>query len=148
MKKDLTQALQKLLQTATINSQHSLQQALEQQGFSVTQSTVSRLLRKLGAVKVSNDKGVAIYTLPQGIAPAKVIEPLKSLVLDIQHNDTMIVIHTNPGAAPLIAHVLDSYRPVDILGTIAGDDTIFIAPNDTKEIAKTVAELQQFIAIA
>jgi transcriptional regulator of arginine metabolism len=147
MSKDINQALQTLLHHASANSQQALRDALHNQGFEVTQSTISRLLRKLGAVKVNNDKGEAIYTLPQGIAPANIIKPLKTLVLDIQHNETTIVITTNPGAATLIAHVLDMYRPVEILGTIAGDDTIFIAPISTHSIAHTVAILKDFLEL-
>jgi len=145
MSKDLTEALQKLLHNGTANSQEAIRAALQTQGFEVTQSTVSRLLRKLGAVKVTAEKGEAIYTLPQGIAPAAIIEPLKSLVTSIQHNNSIIVIHTNPGAATLIAHILDIYRPVEILGTIAGDDTIFIAPLDVKHIKHTTAQLKEFL---
>lgn len=145
MSKDVTSALQQLLQSTTNNSQEAIRHSLHIQGFDVTQSTISRLLRKLGAVKMTNEKGEAIYILPQGVVPANVIEPLKSLVLSIQDNGTTIVIHTNPGAAGLIAHVLDIYRPVEILGTIAGDDTIFIAPIDTKKINQTVAALKEFL---
>lgn len=55
--------------------------------------------------------------------------PLKNLVLDIDFNDALVVIHTSPGAAQLIARLLDSLGKAEgILGTIAGDDTIFITP--------------------
>lgn len=144
MSKDINIAMQKLLHDGKATSQKAICDALLTQGFDVTQSTVSRLLRKLGAVKITNQKGQANYTLPQSIAPANVIEPLKNLVHDISHNENMIVIHTNPGAATLIAHVLDIYRPVEILGTIAGDDTIFVAPMKTKEITKTTQALAHF----
>lgn len=143
----LNQALHKLLQSGAINSQQAICTALQEQGFEVTQSTVSRLLRKLGAVKITDENGEAIYTLPQSIAPAQIIGSLKSLVHEIQHNQSLIVIHTNPGAATIVAHILDTYRPVEILGTIAGDDTIFIAPVNTTKIKETVAELMAFFEI-
>ncbi|SUI40243.1 Arginine repressor [Serratia marcescens] len=55
--------------------------------------------------------------------------PLKNLVLDVDHNDAVVVIHTSPGAAQLIARLLDSLgKSQGILGTIAGDDTIFVTP--------------------
>ncbi len=55
--------------------------------------------------------------------------PLKNLVLDIDYNDAVVVIHTSPGAAQLIARLLDSLGKAEgILGTIAGDDTIFTIP--------------------
>ena len=61
--------------------------------------------------------------------------PLKQLVLDVEHNGVMIIIRTTPGAAQLIARLLDSLGRTDgVLGTIAGDDTIFIAPSDVTQI--------------
>ncbi len=145
MSKEITNALHRLLNNGTANSHQAIRNALQIQGFDVTQSTISRVLRKIGAVKVTNEKGEAIYTLPQGIAPAKIIEPLKTLVVNIQHNQNTIVIHTTPGAATLIAHILDIYRPVDILGTIAGDDTIFIAPTYNDKIEQTTEQLKNFL---
>ena len=63
--------------------------------------------------------------------------PLKNLVLDIDHNDFVIVIKTSPGAAQLIARLLDSIgKPEGILGTIAGDDTIFVTPTKIQQLKR------------
>ncbi|MBX9705665.1 MAG: arginine repressor [Gammaproteobacteria bacterium] len=147
MNREIIQTLQQLLQKSNASSQEALCTALQDQGFNVTQSTVSRLLKKLGAVKINNEKGESVYTLSPNIAPATVVQALKTLVLSINHNESLIVISTNVGAASLIAHVLDVYHPIDILGTIAGDDTIFIAPKSTKNISKVVADLRDFFKL-
>ena len=69
--------------------------------------------------------------------------PLKNLVLDIDHNDFVIVIKTSPGAAQLIARLLDSIgKPEGILGSIAGDDTIFVTPTQNTTIKALFAQIQ------
>jgi transcriptional regulator of arginine metabolism len=68
-------------------------------------------------------------------------------VLEIEHNEVMIIIQTSPGAAQLIARLLDSLSKSDgVLGTIAGDDTIFIAPTDLSKIDKTIKKLEQLFS--
>ncbi|MFZ7157247.1 arginine repressor, partial [Avibacterium avium] len=70
--------------------------------------------------------------------------PLKNLVLDIDHNDFLIVVKTSPGAAQLIARLLDSVGKADgILGTIAGDDTIFITPTSDTAILDLMQRVQE-----
>ena len=89
-----------------------------------------------------NGLGEMVYSLPAelGIPTAK--SPLRQLVLDVVHNNVMVVIRTSPGAAQLIARLLDSLSKKDgVLGTIAGDDTIFIAPADVSQIEK----LRQYV---
>ena len=79
-----------------------------------------------------------VYCLPSELSVPATSSPLKNLVLDIDHNDFVIVIKTSPGAAQLIARLLDSIgKPEGILGTIAGDDTIFVTPHkrDNHQIA-------------
>jgi len=100
------------------------------------------MLTKFGAVRMRNGLGEMVYSLPAelGIPTAK--SPLKQLVLDVVHNNVMVVIRTSPGAAQLIARLLDSLSKKDgVLGTIAGDDTIFIAPADVTQIEK----LRQYV---
>ncbi len=67
-----------------------------------------------------------VYCLPAELGVPTTTSPLKNLVLDVDHNDAVVVIHTSPGAAQLIARLLDSLQIPGILGTIAGDDTIFV----------------------
>lgn len=70
-----------------------------------------------------------VYCLPAELGVPTTSSPLKNLVLDIDYNDAVVVIHTSPGAAQLIARLLDSLGKAEgILGTIAGDDTIFTTP--------------------
>jgi transcriptional regulator of arginine metabolism len=101
------------------------------------------MLSKFGAVRTRNAKQEMVYCLPaeMGVPTAK--SPLRQLVIDIMHNEMMIIIRTSPGAAQLIARLLDSLGTADgVLGTIAGDDTIFIAPAKISEIDVTLEKVK------
>ncbi len=87
------------------------------------------MLTKFGAVRTRNAKMEMVYCLPAELGVPTTSSPLKNLVLDIDYNDAVVVIHTSPGAAQLIARLLDSLGKAEgILGSIAGDDTIFTTP--------------------
>ncbi len=139
-------ALRELLKQGTLSTQDELREKLEKQSFRVTQSTVSRDLRKLGAVKAIDPDGRTLYRLPEEDGAISLRAPLSDLVHDVQSNQSMIVIHTSPGSASLIARYLDRTRPGGILGTIAGDDTIFVAPSGRRSIQSTIQDLQEAIA--
>lgn len=133
-------ALRKLLSEGDISTQEELVDELNRQNFDVTQSTISRDLRRIGAIKASDSTGRIVYRLPSDISiatPASA-SSLKGLLLDIQHNGSMIVLYTSPGSASLLARHLDQTKPEGILGTIAGDDTIFVVPASMKNITLTV----------
>ena len=88
-----------------------------------------KTLINLKSLECSNTKMEMVYQLPNELSVPATSSPLKNLVLDIDHNDLLIVVKTSPGAAQLIARLLDSIgKSEGILGTIAGDDTIFITP--------------------
>ncbi|MDG2394047.1 MAG: transcriptional regulator ArgR [Thalassotalea sp.] len=139
----LVNAFKDLLKQEQFGSQGDIVDALKSQGFdNISQSKVSRMLSKFGAVRTRNARQEMVYCLPAELGVPTAKSPLKQLVLDIEHNEVMIILHTSPGAAQLIARLLDSLGKSDgVLGTIAGDDTIFIAPTEVKEIETTVDKL-------
>ena len=140
----LIKAFKALLKEENFGSQGEIVDALKEQGFdNVSQSKVSRMLSKFGAVRTRNAKQEMVYCLPaeMGVPTAK--SPLRQLVIDIMHNEMMIINRTSPGAAQLIARLLDSLGTADgVLGTIAGDDTIFIAPAKVSEIDATLDKVK------
>lgn len=140
----LVQAFKDLLNQEQFSSQGDIADALKAQGFeNISQSKVSRMLSKFGAVRTRNARQEMVYCLPAELGMPTAKSPLKQLVLDIEHNDVMIIIRTSPGAAQLIARLLDSLSKSDgVLGTIAGDDTIFIAPTNVKAIKQTISKLE------
>ncbi|MBT0719735.1 transcriptional regulator ArgR [Tatumella sp. TA1] len=128
---DLVRAFKALLKEEKFSSQSEIVHALQEEGFqNINQSKVSRMLTKFGAVRTRNAKMEMVYCLPAELGVPTTSSPLKNLVTDIDYNDALVVIRTSPGAAQLIARLLDSLgKSEGILGTIAGDDTIFITPS-------------------
>lgn len=126
----LNSAFKALLAEECYSSQNEIVTALHNQGFdSINQSKVSRMLAKFGAVRIRNSKMQTVYCLPPELSIPNSGSTLKNLVLSIDYNQSIIVIHTSPGAAQLIARMLDSVGKTEhILGSIAGDDTIFVTP--------------------
>ncbi|MDX1525710.1 MULTISPECIES: transcriptional regulator ArgR [Idiomarinaceae] len=142
---DLIEAFKALLKEECYGSQGEIVEQLKELGFTnISQSKVSRMLSKYGAVRTRNARQEMVYCLPAELGIPSTHAPLTQLVLDIQHNDVMVIIRTTPGAAQLIARLLDSVgKQEGVLGTIAGDDTIFIAPVKVAQIEETMRNVQQ-----
>lgn len=145
MTENLTRALKELLNQERFGSQSEIVDALKKQGFTgINQSKISRMLSKFGAVRTRNTKMEMVYCLPNELSVPNTSSPLKNLVLDVDHNAMLIVIKTTPGAAQLIARLLDSIgKSEGILGTIAGDDTIFVTPTNDKPIDELLQNIQR-----
>lgn len=135
--------LKELLSKGEVSTQEELVSELREKNFDVTQSTISRDLRKLGAMKAIDSQGRTVYRLSDE-APSLPIphSGLRNLIVDIQHNGSLIVLHTSPGSASLVARQLDMMKRQGILGTIAGDDTVFVAPSSARKIAQLLKMIQ------
>jgi transcriptional regulator of arginine metabolism len=135
--------IRELIAAGPVESQDRLQSALRADGFDVTQATLSRDLRELGVLKGSEG-----YVLPQAASAGPAIAPtgglraaLESFVVAIRHGGTLVVIQTGPGQASAMALELDRARLEGVLGTVAGDDTVFIATGTAHEAGKLAREL-------
>ncbi|HGJ5875872.1 MAG TPA: transcriptional regulator ArgR [Arsenophonus sp.] len=143
---DLVKAFKALLKEEKFSSQSEIVIALQEQGFeNINQSKISRMLTKFGAVRTRNAKMEMVYCLPIELGVPTTTSPLKNLVLDINYNESIVVIRTSPGAAQLIARLLDSLGTSEgILGSIAGDDTIFSTPTlgfSSKQLYQAILNL-------
>lgn len=124
------EAARRLIRTRIVSTQEELRELLAAEGFDVTQATLSRDLSRLGAKRVALPTGGSAYEI-DGIEPVdgeEVLRAVATMVSLLDDTDTLVVVHTPPGAAPSVALALDQSRLDGIAGTIAGDDTIFIAP--------------------
>ncbi|MGF7433635.1 transcriptional regulator ArgR [Pasteurella bettyae] len=141
---NLLAVFKELLSQERFGSQSEIVAALQELGFTnINQSKVSRMLSKFGAVRTRNTRMEMVYCLPNELSVPNTSSPLKNLVIDIDHNDFVIVVKTSPGAAQLIARLLDSVGKAEgILGTIAGDDTIFITPTKGTSISTLIGNIQ------
>ncbi len=118
------------LRAHRVGSQEEVVARLAFAGLSVTQATVSRDLEELGAVKIRRD-GTIRYIIPDAGEPGALAVKLNRVLADwvdvITPAGNLLVVRTPPGSANLVANAIDVAQLADIAGTIAGDDTIFVA---------------------
>jgi len=121
------------LREQRVGSQDELVARLGEAGIAATQATVSRDLDEIGAIRLRQD-GAVHYALPDTIAPGLAASRLDRLlaefVLSIVAAGNLIVLRTPPGSANLVANAIDHADLPEVAGTIAGDDTIFLALAD------------------
>ena len=122
-------AIAQLIRSQALASQEELAERLSALGFAVTQATISRDLEQIGAAKVRRD-GQLHYALPeqvQGPPDPRLAAVLREWVDSIDTAGNLVVIKTPPGSAHLVGVALDKADIPEIVGTICGDDTIFVA---------------------
>ncbi|MFC4280798.1 transcriptional regulator ArgR [Thalassotalea piscium] len=146
---ELVFAFKALLHEQCYGSQGQLADALAEQGFAnMSQAKISRLLSKLGAVKMRNTNNEVVYILPDELAIPRSKQAIESVVMSVKHNNMQIIVKTGIGGAPLISRMLDSLgESAGILGTLAGDDTIFIAPSDINKIAEITIDIRKKLGL-
>ena len=131
-KRDRQQRILSLIQAKPIGTQEDLRALLEQVGVPATQSSVSRDLEELGVVKHHGH-----YTLPRTNSFAAT----RGLVSLDQAGDSLVIARTVPGLASAVAVEIDAAAIEEIVGTIAGEDTIFIAVRDAKSQRAAIKEI-------
>jgi transcriptional regulator of arginine metabolism len=145
-------ALAELIRAEPHDSQEELTERLRGRGHAVTQATVSRDLVALGAVKVKRD-GALRYVLPDqfGVrdwASGQVERIVRDWVQAIEPAGPMLVLKTPPGSAHLVASAIDQAQLPEIAGTVAGDDTIFLAVRDGYSVPALVARFETMTGLA
>jgi transcriptional regulator of arginine metabolism len=128
-------AIADLIRASALSSQEELAERLHALGFAATQATISRDLEQLGAVKVRRE-GHLSYALPEhsrnGPSP-QLAAVLRDWVRSVDTAANLVVIKTPPGSAHLIGVALDNSDYPEVVGTICGDDTVFVACRSTTE---------------
>ena len=133
--------IKQILASRTITTQSELASAMRKEGFKTTQATLSRDMKELGIAWVYTPSG-AKYML----SPEQEEERLTTLIgFEIERidaNETMVVIKTLPGRAQGVAEIIDHLHLPSVLGTLAGDNTVFILPHSVRKIKDTVSALR------
>lgn len=143
-------AIIQIIASSKVGSQEELLIMLEKEGFSTTQATLSRDLKSLKVAKQPDQDGGYMYVLPESGAEQPEDEssfdefPLSGLV-SMEFSGNLAVIKTRPGFANGLGSVIDSHGPYEILGTIAGDDTILIIAREGISSDEVVNALALFI---
>lgn len=135
-------AIADLVRSRRVATQGELQRLLRARGIAVTQATLSRDLAQLGARRAPRAGGGTAYEVdgPPAAAGAG-LGAMAELVVDIRDAAALVVVQTRPGAAQAIAAALDQARLPAVAGTLAGDDTIFVAPARGASPRRLAAEL-------
>jgi len=135
-----------LLRTGPAMTQEELRRKLGRRGIQVTQATVSRDLEELGLVKTRSG-----YRLPEAAEPPASVQPtlqviLKEFLREASQASNLVVLKTYPGNAHSVAAVLDAQEWPEVVGTVAGDDTIFVATPSARAAAHVRKKIRALLA--
>jgi transcriptional regulator of arginine metabolism len=139
----------RLLEDQAVSSQAQLVELLAADGVVATQATVSRDLEDLGAVKVRIPGGAMAYAIPEHAKDRSAPDDhlrrvMGEFVVDVSHSGNLVVLRTPPGSAHVIGSALDRAGLPDVLGNVAGDDTLLLVCSEHTngaEVANRLAEL-------
>jgi len=129
-KKERQKIIVSLINDEEISTQDELVDKLRSRGLKVTQATVSRDIKELNISKINNDSTFHKYVLSGEAADKnanKLISVFLQALVSYDNAGTLVIIKTLPGMAPACASAIDSFNFDEVVGTIAGDDTIFVA---------------------
>lgn len=148
MKQLRQRAIRDLVEQRTIRTQQELAAALRERGFRTTQATISRDVAELGLVKAGRG-GTHAYAIPPLLREAdtsgedRIRTLLRDMPVEIRDAGTMLVLKTLPGSAHPLAAALDRARWPEVVGSIAGDDTVFVAFADRGTLGRVRRRLEQ-----
>ena len=144
-KKQRLSIIENIIRTEVIRSQDDLQKSLIDKGFDVTQATLSRDIRQLKIVKTHDNLGRYVYVLPDMAAQELRLPTALINESFVEFSGNLAVIKTRPGYAMGLASDIDDHAPKEILGTIAGDDTILVIPREGYTHIQVRGALAQFL---
>lgn len=138
-----------IISNQRITTQEELCESLKNAGYDVTQATVSRDIKELHLIKIPDYDGYR-YAMPDAPGnPRNSYERMKRVFQDsivhIDYSENIIVIKTLPGTANSVASQIDSSEGNHILGTVAGDDTIFIIVKPKEAVSRVMEEFESLI---
>jgi transcriptional regulator of arginine metabolism len=141
-------AILRLVSEQKLATQSELAAALRDAGFDAVQTTVSRDIAQLGLVKVRDEEGRLVYALP-GAADLNRLNELASALrrwaTDVVSSGSLAIVKTPPGYAQGLALAIDAAALADVVGTVAGDDTIFVAAREGVSGAELAEQLRHHL---
>jgi transcriptional regulator of arginine metabolism len=148
MKKQQRQFLLKeIINMQPISRQEQLIWELDHRGVEVNQATLSRDLREMGASLITTTEGRK-YAFPAEGEIKHIRDMISYEIQSVEANEMLVVIHTLPGRAQGVAEMIDSMHIEEVMATLAGDNTIFIAPKKKSYVHKIVDQIRGFINAA
>ena len=138
-----------IISNTNVETQEQLLKALEEEGFTSTQATISRDIKELRIVKELTSLGTYRYSVSEKDAPPALTDRLNTIfrecVTSIDYAENIIVIHTLPALASAAGSALDAMKINVVLGTLAGDDTVMIVMRDSNAAAAFCGEIKSVI---
>ena len=147
MKTTRQEEILEIIENNEIETQEELANRLRERGYKVTQATVSRDIKELRLIKISGRQSTYCYARPgrhEAVTNDRMIRLLSDSTVEIDYAGQMVVVKTLSGSANVAAEAIDNMNWKEVLGTIAGDNTIFVAvrsESDAAEIASRIRKL-------
>jgi transcriptional regulator of arginine metabolism len=138
-------AILDVLQRGPLGSQEELQKALAKRGFEAGQATLSRDIRELGLVKTAEGYERSERAVTEPILPS-VSRLVREFVIDIRLAQNLLVLKTSVGSAQPVAAALDAENWAEVVGTLAGDDTILVISPDNRTAQQLARKIQGMLA--
>ena len=142
MKSTRHSKIKDIIENRKIETQDDLAEALKQEGIVVTQATVSRDIKELMLVKVPDAVGHYHYAFPKEhstmLTPGRMERTFQDSIVGMRASENLVVIRSLPGTAQSVAYAVDYMKWPEVLGTVAGDDTIFVAVENKADTKKFI----------
>ena len=138
-----------LIRDNDISTQEDLTAKVNQSGFEATQATISRDIKELGIIKITLPNRATKYCVLDrtgDTAPGRLLAVFSNSIISVNQAMNIIVIKTLPGMASAAASALDSMHLEDVVGTIAGDDTVFACatgPSEAQALVVTIRDMME-----
>lgn len=145
--------IKEIITTKVICKQEELAKVLNEEGYSVTQATVSRDIKELGLIKVKDSETKkSKYSLPKPkpaheVTDEKVITLLKTFIISVESAKNLIVIKTLTGNGSACGMAIDKLMPEGVVGSIAGDDTLLIVTHDDETANSVVDYIKELVEL-
>lgn len=138
-----------ILRDKDIGTQEELAKHLRDDGIEVTQATISRDIKELRLTKMPTGDGTYRYALPDEELRAGSLERVRRLlrdsVISLDQSENLVVVKTLPGNAHAVASVIDGLRWAEVVGTVAGDDTIVVVARDKANVPEIIGRLERLM---
>ena len=139
--------IKELISTTEVSSQEDLCEILKQSGFDTTQATLSRDLHEMGIVRIPSENGFK-YVFHQDDNEQSLKKLIGMEIINVLHNESTIMIRTMPGRAAGVALYFDRLKNSNIIGTVAGDDSIIVIPDSHDSVEEVVKLIRDVMTVA
>lgn len=141
--------IKQIIEQQVIDTQEELAEALRKNDIDVTQATVSRDIKELMLIKVPTGDGRYRYAFPPEhnmiFSQSRMERTFQDALVSMDHSGNIIVLKTLPGTAQAVAYTIDYVKWPEVLGTVAGDDTIFVVVKPLEAVDQVIAKFQALL---